>query len=333
MILNGYSDDPSDAPSDAPSDKQAASLGTLTALATADGSFSLHSSLFDESFHSSAGALNEAQVKFVIPAQLERFDKAHQLGKTSLNVLDVCVGLGYNSAALLEALQGISISLQWWGLEIDPRPLALALQQPSFQNYWSPQVLELLWKIHDGNGWRTDSSQGCMLWGDARQQLASLPQDLSFDLILLDAFSPSRCPQLWSEEFLNSLSSRLAPGGRLLTYCRAAAIRASLRRAGLQLRSLLAAPEERHGWSSGTLAFKAAPDTVIASTGPGWQSLSAMEEEHLLTRAAVPYRDPTGKNNAEEIIKRRQQEQMRCTMASTSSWHRRWRGASCRGYR
>ncbi|MCP4973174.1 MAG: SAM-dependent methyltransferase, partial [Prochlorococcus sp.] len=43
----------------------------MTALATADGSFSLHSSLFDESFHSSAGALNEAQVKFVIPAQLE----------------------------------------------------------------------------------------------------------------------------------------------------------------------------------------------------------------------------------------------------------------------
>ena len=76
-------------------------LGTLTALDTADGSLSLHSELFSEAFHSSAGALAEAKAKFVAPAQLERF-----AGIGIVRVLDVCVGLGYNSAALMEALSG-----------------------------------------------------------------------------------------------------------------------------------------------------------------------------------------------------------------------------------
>ena len=45
----------------------------LSARFTADGSFSLHSDSFAESFHSSDGALEEANSKFVLPAQLDRF--------------------------------------------------------------------------------------------------------------------------------------------------------------------------------------------------------------------------------------------------------------------
>ena len=94
-------------------------LGALSALQTADGSLSLHSERFDEAFHSSwGGALAEAEAKFVRPAQLERFCEAG-----SLRVLDVCVGLGYNSAALLNALPKQNApALQWWGLELDHDP-------------------------------------------------------------------------------------------------------------------------------------------------------------------------------------------------------------------
>ena len=77
----------------------AAELGVLSAYPTADGSFSLHSDHFGEAFHNSAGALNEAQAKFVEPAELERFSSGQPL-----RILDVCVGLGYNSAAIFNAL-------------------------------------------------------------------------------------------------------------------------------------------------------------------------------------------------------------------------------------
>ena len=81
----------------------AADLGELHPYPTADGSFSLQSDRFGEAFHNSAGARNEAEAKFAVPAQLERFQDG-----TPLRVLDVCVGLGYNSAAVLEALASLT---------------------------------------------------------------------------------------------------------------------------------------------------------------------------------------------------------------------------------
>ena len=296
----------------------ASDLGPLHAYPTADGSFSLQSERFGEAFHNSAGARNEAVAKFAVPAQLERFGNG-----TPLRVLDVCVGLGYNSAVLLEALPSPAPELLWWGLELDRRPLELALTQLDFRNSWSPPVLQILQQLRDHGRWHRARSTGELLWGDARRMLQTIPEQQRFDLILQDAFSPQRCPELWTEEFLAGLAARLAPGGRLLTYSRSAAVRASLRRSGLMLLSLLPAPGERPGWSSGTMAVRAGEP--IPAAGPGWRALSTMEEEHLHTRAAVPFRDPSGTDDSAAILRRRGAEQASCELEATNSWQRRWR--------
>ena len=295
----------------------ATDLGRLEAYPTADGSFSLHSAHFGEAFHNSAGALNEARAKFVEPAQLGRFQQ-----KQSLAVLDVCFGLGYNSAAVMEALPE-QAALQWWGLELDQRPLGLALEQATYQRIWSTSVLKRLQALRSNGGWTTKHSTGQMLWGDARSTLSTIAPEQHFDLILQDAFSPQRCPELWSEEFLGSLARRLKPGGRLLTYSRSAAVRASLQRAGLELFSLLAAPREKMGWSNGTMAVRPGKD-MCPVHGPGWRSFSTMELEHLSTRAAIPFRDISGNSTSKEILKQRKLEQSRCELEPTNAWQRRW---------
>ncbi len=53
-------------------------------------------------------------------------------------------------------------------------------------------------------------------------------------------------------------------------------------------------------------------------------SLSQAEKEHLLTRAAIPYRDPQLKDSAEAILKRRQLEQQASSLEPTSRWRKRW---------
>ncbi len=313
-------------------------LGELQAFPTADGSFSLHSARFGEAFHNSAGALNEARAKFVGPAELERY-----IAGQPLRILDVCLGLGYNTAAVLEALPMPAPAVAWWGLELDRRPLEIALTQPSFQALWSDAVLHKLAAIRDQGGWSTPGDEGQQRWGDARRMLSTIPEEVHFDLILHDAFSPQRCPELWSEEFLGALAKRLAPGGRLLTYSRAAAIRGSLKRAGLELRSLRPTPGERMGWSGGTVAIKrvAIKRVPIKAGGKAfepqeqttvnWRPLSTMEQEHLLTRAAVPFRDPEQRDLAHTILERRQHEQMNCSFEATNIWQRRWRDADANG--
>lgn len=176
-----------------------------------DGSFSLYSVEYGEGFHCRSGALLEAQRTFVRPAQLERFCAGEELW-----VVDVCVGLGTNSAALLEAAAPRGLRLRWFGLEIDPAPLALALAEPSFCAQWqAPLGLDLLRQLRDTSCWRSSHGQGQLHWGDARRAIEAVLECAAgrCDLVMLDAFSPRHCPQLWSQEFLAALAALLAPGG------------------------------------------------------------------------------------------------------------------------
>jgi tRNA U34 5-methylaminomethyl-2-thiouridine-forming methyltransferase MnmC len=152
-------------------------------------------------------------------------------------VVEVAVGTGTNTAALIEAVEGRGLVLRWWGLELDPAPLQLALADPRFQAQWSPATLRRLAEL---------AGSDRMLWGDARARLPELVERLEgrCDLILLDAFSPRRCPELWTLEFLGRLARLLSPSGRLITYSSAAAVRRALLLAGLKLAAIRS---EAHG--------------------------------------------------------------------------------------
>jgi len=151
-----------------------------------------------------------------------------------------------------------------------------------------------------------------LLIGDARQQIQTLVKSgFQADVIFLDPFSPPRCPQLWTVEFLRLVAQCLHPQGLLATYSGAAAVRTALRLAGLHIGSL-AAPGRR--W----------PSTLATWTAPHRPSLSQQEQEHLETRAAIPYRDPSLQDAAEVIRQRRAQEQAASSLPPTGTWRRRW---------
>ena len=291
---------------------------------TGDGSLTLWSERFGECFHSGSGAYAEAQQKFVRPAALQRFEPG-----SHLRVLDLCVGLGYNSAALLEAAEQRGLQVDWIGLELDPRPLALALADPAFRALWQPPTLAVLEAL-DGHGqWCSPGgSSGYWQLGDARRHLPSLVRSHGgqLDLVLHDAFSPGHCPELWSVEVLSALAALLRPQGRLLTYCAAAAVRSGLQEAGLELASItgpvIATAPGRH-WSHGTAASPT-PLPVSRAEGDVLRPLSRMEREHLLTRAAEPYRDPSGRGDVTRLQSERAERQRHHGGESTSAWRRRW---------
>ena len=294
---------------------------------TADGSPSLYSIRFAEAFHSDRGARREAIETYLVPAELERFPRGQRL-----TVLDVGFGLGYNSACLLEACDAHGLKLRWWGLELDPGPLAVVLADPDYRRLWQPGTLAVLEAISRGSAaadsaWNHPAGEGVLLWGDARRRIGSLLSEGAggFDLVLLDAFSPRRCPELWTVEFLGALAQLLAPEGRLITYCAAAAVRATLASAGLHLASLTVTrqgEEDRWGerWSQGTLA---SPSPLPVSRR--YRPLSTMERDHLLTRAAEPYRDADGCQEGAAILARRSLAQESSPATSTTAWRARWR--------
>lgn len=282
--------------------------GALTPAPTADGSYTFFSEDFGEWFHScDGGAYAEARQTYVEATRLA--EKALQ---PQLALLDVCYGLGYNTAAALETIWQVNPRCQVTlvGLELDDRVPQGAIAQHLTAG-WSNPIQTVLATLANLAQVTTPTLQARLLWGDARQQIQTLVQQgFQADAIFLDPFSPPHCPELWTVEFLHQVAQCLKPEGHLATYSCAAAVRAALLMAGLQIGPTAASGRRWPG--------------TLASYRPIGLPLSPQEQEHLATRAAVPYRDPTLQATAAEICAGRQQEQATSPLLATSAWRKRW---------
>ncbi|HEY9847594.1 MAG TPA: MnmC family methyltransferase, partial [Candidatus Caenarcaniphilales bacterium] len=159
---------------------------------------------------------------------------------------------------------------------------------------------------------KQDFLQAQLLVGDARQTIQQIHQrGFLADAVFLNPFSPPHCPQLWTIEFLKQIACCLRPTGRVATYSCAAAVRTALLSAGLHIGSTQ--PVGRRS-----------PGTVASPSLIDLPPLSPQEQEHLATRAAIPYRDPELKDSMEAILHRRCVEQRACSLENTSRWKKRW---------
>ena len=288
-------------------------MNNLIKIITEDGSISFRSEKFNENFHSKAGAYYETKNKFINPSRLKRFQNK------SINVLDICFGIGYNSALLFENLKIELSTLNWYGLEIDKRPLNYALNDKKFNNLWSPKVIEILNSLNSKGSYKNKNFDCKLIMGDARKEILNLPKELNFDLIFLDGFSPQKCPEIWSYEFLSQLKNKIKYEGYLITYTSAAAVRKSLKNLGFNLFNVLPTLSNKNHWSDGTLAT-----FDNQQNNPYIKQLSEMEIEHLNTKASIPYRDPTGEMLSKEILEIREKEQQFSKLLNTNSWRKKW---------
>ena len=292
-------------------------MSELKEVLTKDGSVTLRSHIFQENFHRLEGALKETEIKFINPSNLKRFNDK------SLNVLDICFGLGYNSASLFNNLIRQNSFINWYALEIDKKPLNYSLGNKSFQKLWHPKVLKIFKELSKNSKYKDQSFVCDILWGDAREKIKNIPANIKFDLIFLDGFSPQKCPQVWSVEFLEKVTQKLNPQGYLITYSCSAAIRRTLKDFGLNIFNIKPTLVSKNIWSNGTIAVKIIDKKAIQNN-LYFKNLSSMEEEHLLTKASIPYRDPTLSSNPRDIIQKRVQEQFLSNLKTSKKWRDKW---------
>ena len=292
-------------------------MSELIEVLTKDGSYSLRSMFFQENFHSLLGALEETKSKFTATSNLQRFK-----GK-SLNVLDICFGLGYNSASLLDELITQKSYLNLYALEIDKKPLEYSLRNESFFKLWAPKVRTIFESLNRKDYFEDKFFKCSVLWGDAREKINIIPSSIKFDLIYLDGFSPQKCPQVWTIEFLSKVTENLNSQGYLITYSSSAAVRKTLRNLGLEIFTIKPSFKNRTFWSLGTVAISKFDKNKLKPNF-NFEKLSLMEEEHLLTKASIPYRDQDLNSSKDDIIKRRLNEQLSSNLLSTNKWREKW---------
>ena len=279
---------------------------------TDDGSYTFFSEEFGQTFHSKYGAKEEALFKYAIPTLL-----AEKASRGHLRILDICYGLGYNSAAALSTIwrSNPDCTVEIIALELD-RSVAISAIEHQLFSEWEDPIPQLLAQLARQELINTSKLKAELICGDARQTIQqAIDRGFIADAIFLDPFSPLSCPQLWTVEFIDRVAKCCDGDGIISTYSCAAAGRAAMIQAGLSIAQI-------------TPIGRKAPGTIASFDPAQLPPLSQQELEHLQTRAAIPYRDPTLSDSIAKIVSRRELEQDDCGLETTSQWKKRWRRVS-----
>ena len=142
---------------------------------------------------------------------------------------------------------------------------------------------------------------------DARKELLS--DKNTYDLIFLDAFSPNKCPCLWTYDFFKELYKHLNSDGMLLSYSTSAPVRSAMQESGFYIGNSF---NKRLNKNCGTVAVKN-PELIK-------HPLSEFDLGLLKTKAGIFYRDENLTEQNEAIIRRRNSEVKLSERISSTSY-------------
>ena len=238
-------------------------------VVTADGSLTLHSERFNQTYHSIHGALTESQHVFLDGAGITDRLSAGNDGKP-VQILEVGLGLGVNALLTAQAATHFGTHVDYFGVEFDfqssdvikkvlaqfdavavKRFCAMVDQCINTQagNRKSP-ALEPHEQLISQPVSLNDYFSLKIIPTDLNSALSSsdtfgVQNTIGFDAIYLDAFSPDTNPECWTPEILSVLANTLIPGGKIATYCAKGSVRRALQQAGLSVTRRKGPPGKR----------------------------------------------------------------------------------------
>ena len=208
-------------------------------ITTADGSKTIYIPEWDEHYHSSHGALQEAQHVFI----------NNGLNKQTgdyLTILEMGFGTGLNALLTYFSAEKRQQYIHYIGIEAFP-PSEKEIAAMEYDRFSSdPDAKRVYEELHTAP-WNNALSisehfviekQKCVL-EDARVDGGTV------DLIYYDAFGPRVQPELWTLEIFELLYKWLAPGGVLVTYCAKGQVKRDLKAVGFLVESLPGPPGKR----------------------------------------------------------------------------------------
>lgn len=147
---------------------------------------------------------------------------------------------------------------------------------------------------------------------DARKEL--LNDNNMYNLIFLDAFTPVKCPALWSLDFFKLLFTHLDDNGMILTYTNSAAVRNAFIHAGFSVGKIYNPTLNKF---TGTIAVK--NKSLIK------HELSEFDLGLLKTKAGIFYRDENLNALNEAIISLHNKESENSDLMASSRYIKQYR--------
>jgi tRNA U34 5-methylaminomethyl-2-thiouridine-forming methyltransferase MnmC len=193
-----------------------------------DGTQTVYSPIFQETYHSIKGAIQESHHVFIRAGLNHLIEKGYQ----SIKILEFGFGTGLNALLVLDLAQDLpDISIEYVGIEKYPLDNS-KISNLAYHEKVNVNVSDWL-KLHSGN-WHIGNFKGKVFHRDFND----FESDTKFDLVFHDAFSPNIQEEYWRSPFLQKVYEKMNKGGVLVTYCAQGEFRRELKRIGFTTESL-----------------------------------------------------------------------------------------------
>lgn len=211
-------------------------------IITKDGSTTFYIPELNENYHSTNGAILEAQHVFLkhgIHLFLEKFDKKN------LNILEIGFGTGLNAWLTWLEAEKLNIKVNYVGVEAFP----IAADELTMLNYakilndeGNSSKFEKLHEIKWNEEQQLDKQFGLL---KLEQFFEKIDFKNQFDIIYFDAFGFEVQPDLWSTTILKKMYDSLKSNGHFTTYACRTVIKKNLQEVGFITQKLPGAPGKR----------------------------------------------------------------------------------------
>ena len=164
---------------------------------------------------------------------------------------------------------------------------------------------------------------------DARK--AIMNDTNKYNFVFLDAFTPTKCPCLWSIDFFKLLYEHLEDGGLILTYSNSAQVRNCFLNAGFIVKKIFSKNQNKF---TGTVAIKPHTDVSQNNRETNYNTelihdLSDYDLGLMKSRAGIFYRDKDLSLDNETIINNHKIEVENSNLISSSKFIKTYKRGSC----
>lgn len=209
-------------------------------VTTGDGSKTIHIKEWNENYHSSHGAVQEAKHVF-LQYGLSLFEE-----KKEVNIFEVGFGTGLNAILTYQYAQEKQLSIHYNAIEAYP----VSEDELQLLNYASlfdaSRIQDIYSNMHRVPWNKDEIISSDFVLHKIHQKLEDyiFPTN-HFDLIYFDAFGPRVQENMWTQEVFQKLYDSLKMNGVFVTYCAKGQVKRDLKLVGFDVETLPGPPGKR----------------------------------------------------------------------------------------
>ncbi|TXI71282.1 MAG: methyltransferase domain-containing protein [Flavobacterium sp.] len=207
-------------------------------IITNDGSTTIHIPDWNENYHSTHGAIQEAKHVF-IKNGLDLLQN-----QKSISLLEIGFGTGLNAfITFLETLDKEKVN--YVGVEAYPISSEEIAQMNYVTELQATQYQVVFDKMHSCDWESQQHITEKFILTKRKQFFQDINDKEQYDLIYFDAFGFPLQPELWSEVIFKKMFDALLPNGVLVTYACRTSIKNAMLSVGFSIEKLPGAPGKR----------------------------------------------------------------------------------------